>query len=95
MCQAMSEPGICKATLARLPGRHMPQVDQLYDLSHALRSEHVGAAACAWADFMQEVTQLTVSATRGTPCFKRRVDWLPACYLLRFCPAQNHKLLAT
>jgi antitoxin HicB len=45
--QAMTEQGIKKAELARRLGWHMPQVDRLFDLSHASRFEHIEAAARA------------------------------------------------
>ena len=45
--QAMTEQGIKKAELARRLGRHMPQVDRLFDLRHASRLDQVEAAARA------------------------------------------------
>lgn len=45
--RAMTEQGIKKSELARRLGWHMPQVDRLFDLSHASRFEHIEAAARA------------------------------------------------
>lgn len=45
--QAMTEQGIKKAELARRLGWHMPQVDRLFDLSHASRFDQIEAAARA------------------------------------------------
>jgi len=45
--QAMTEQGIRKAELARRLGWHLPQVDRLFDLSHASRFDQIEAAARA------------------------------------------------
>jgi antitoxin HicB len=45
--QAMTEQGIRKAELARRLGWHLPQVDRLFDLSHASRLDQIEAAARA------------------------------------------------
>ena len=45
--QAMTEQGVRKAELARRLGWHLPQVDRLFDLTHASRFEHIEAAARA------------------------------------------------
>ena len=45
--QAMMDKGIRKSELARRLGWHMPQVDRLFDLRHALRLDQIEAAA--WA----------------------------------------------
>lgn len=45
--QAMTEQGIKKAELARRLGWHMPQVDRLFNLSHASRFDQIEAAAKA------------------------------------------------
>ncbi|MFZ4537749.1 type II toxin-antitoxin system HicB family antitoxin [Propionivibrio sp.] len=45
--QAMTEQGIKKSELARRLGWHMPQVDRLFDLSHASRFDQIEAAARA------------------------------------------------
>ncbi|MFZ4539541.1 type II toxin-antitoxin system HicB family antitoxin [Propionivibrio sp.] len=45
--QAMTEQGIKKSELARRLGWHMPQVDRLFDLTHASRFDHIEAAARA------------------------------------------------
>jgi antitoxin HicB len=45
--QAMLEQGIKKSDLAKRLGWHMPQVDRLFDLSHASRLDQVEAAAHA------------------------------------------------
>ena len=43
--QAMTEQGVKKAELARRLGWHMPQVDRLFDLSHASKLDPIEAAA--------------------------------------------------
>jgi antitoxin HicB len=43
--QAMTEQGIKKAELARRLGWHVPQVDRLFDLTHASRFDQIEAAA--------------------------------------------------
>jgi antitoxin HicB len=45
--QAMTERGIRKAELARRLGWHVPQVDRLFDLTHASRFDQIEAAARA------------------------------------------------
>ena len=45
--QAMTEQGLCKTDLARRLGWHLPQVDRLFDLSHATRFDQLEAAARA------------------------------------------------
>jgi antitoxin HicB len=45
--RAMTEQGIKKAELARRLGWHLPQVDRLFDLSHASRFDQIEAAARA------------------------------------------------
>ena len=45
--QAMTEQGIKKAELARRLGWHLPQVDRLFDLTHASRFDQIEAAARA------------------------------------------------
>lgn len=45
--RAMTDQGIRKAELARRLGWHMPQVDRLFDLSHASRLDQIEAAARA------------------------------------------------
>lgn len=45
--QAMMEQGLRKTDLARRLGWHLPQVDRLFDLSHASRFEQIEAAARA------------------------------------------------
>ena len=45
--RALTEQGIKKAELARRLGWHMPQVDRLFDLLHALRLDQGEAAPCA------------------------------------------------
>jgi len=45
--QAMIEQGIKKAELARRLGWHLPQVDRLFDLTHASRFDQIEAAARA------------------------------------------------
>ena len=43
--QAMMEQGLRKTDLARRLGWHLPQVDRLFDLSHASRFDQLEAAA--------------------------------------------------
>lgn len=43
----MTEQGIRKAEPARRLGRHVPQVDRLFDLHHASRLDQLEAAAHA------------------------------------------------
>lgn len=45
--QAMTEQGLRKTDLARRLGWHLPQVDRLFDLSHASRFDQIEAAARA------------------------------------------------
>jgi antitoxin HicB len=45
--QAMTEQGIKKSELARRLGWHLPQVDRLFNLSHASRFDQIEAAARA------------------------------------------------
>ena len=45
--QAMTEEGLRKTDLARRLGWHLPQVDRLFDLSHASRFDQLEAAARA------------------------------------------------
>ena len=45
--QAMMEQGIKKSELARRLGWHLPQVDRLFNLSHASRFDQIEAAARA------------------------------------------------
>ncbi len=45
--QAMTEQGLRKSDLARRLGWHLPQVDRLFDLSHASRFDQIEAAARA------------------------------------------------
>lgn len=45
--QAMLEQGIKKAELARRLGWHAPQIDRLFDLTHASKLEQIEAAAAA------------------------------------------------
>lgn len=45
--QAMMDEGLRKTDLARRLGWHLPQVDRLFDLTHASRFEHIEAAARA------------------------------------------------
>jgi len=45
--QAMTEQGLKKTDLARRLGWHLPQVDRLFDLSHASRFDQIEAAARA------------------------------------------------
>lgn len=45
--QAMLEQGVRKAELARRLGWHLPQVDRLFDLTHASRLDQIEAAARA------------------------------------------------
>jgi antitoxin HicB len=45
--RAMTEQGIRKADLARRLGWHVPQVDRLFDLTHASRFDQIEAAARA------------------------------------------------
>lgn len=45
--QAMIEQGLRKTDLARRLGWHLPQVDRLFDLSHASRFDQIEAAARA------------------------------------------------
>lgn len=45
--RAMTEQGIKKAELARRLGWHLPQVDRLFDLTHASRFDQIEAAARA------------------------------------------------
>lgn len=45
--QAMTEQGLRKSDLARRLGWHLPQVDRLFDLSHASRFDQLEAAARA------------------------------------------------
>lgn len=45
--QAMTEQGLRKTDLARRLGWHLPQVDRLFDLSHASRLDQIEAAARA------------------------------------------------
>ena len=45
--QAMTEQGLRKADLARRLGWHVPQVDRLFDVSHASRFDQIEAAARA------------------------------------------------
>lgn len=45
--QAMTDQGIKKAELARRLGWHLPQVDRLFDLTHASRFDQIEAAARA------------------------------------------------
>lgn len=43
--QAMMEQGMKKAELARRLGWHMPQIERLFDLTHASKLEQIEAAA--------------------------------------------------
>lgn len=43
--RAMTEQGVKKSELARRLGWHLPQVDRLLDLGHALRFDQIEAAA--------------------------------------------------
>lgn len=45
--QAMTEQGIRKAELARRLGWHVPQVDRLFDMSHASKLDQIEQAARA------------------------------------------------
>lgn len=45
VCQAMTEQRIKKSELSRRLGKHMPQVDRLFDLRHASRLDQIEAAA--------------------------------------------------
>jgi antitoxin HicB len=45
--QAMTDQGLRKTDLARRLGWHLPQVDRLFDLSHASRFDQIDAAARA------------------------------------------------
>jgi antitoxin HicB len=45
--RAMTEQGIRKADLARRLGLHVPQVDRLFDFTHASRFDQIEAAARA------------------------------------------------